>query len=233
MSKELFFTEFRNSVNKMAEIYSLFMSSLGRYKITTPGAEEHFAGKGRVMELVSKARLDDRLLYGGDDDTIRYWWTHGECNLVALMLETLLQQKPELNARLVYVVDTEEEGYCRNYHALVRFELEGESYYADGLLFSKDYREIYRGDGLPPKEAEKDKWKQSLFYTDPCGMVLFSCWCEVFGLKTELVLKGWEQPTMLCGERDLEEYHKLLSARYVILNTLKPKTIAEAYEAGK
>lgn len=233
MSKENFFAELRDSVNQMAAIYKEFMTALDRYTVRSSLGDEVFAGKGRVMELVEKARNDGRLLYDGEDHAIRYWWTHGECNLIALMLEALLREKPNTNANVVYVVDSEDETVCANYHAMVRFDVEGESYYADGLMFSQDYCEIYRGDQLPPKLPKKEEWAKTLFHCDPCGMVLFACWCEVLGLRTQLVLKDWEHPIMLSGDRDLDEYCNLLNARKKAIDAVKPKTLALAYKAGK
>lgn len=233
MSKEVLFAELRASVNQMATLYTHFMDHLGRYQTPRESADTRFPGSGTVKELTAKARNEGRLLYDGDDDLIRYYWTHGECNLVALMLQSLLLRFPETEAELVYVVDTEDEGVAANYHALVRFFAGGDVYYADGLMFSKDYRELYRGDALPPKKTKEERWKSSLFYTDPCGLVLFSVWCEVLGLKTHEVLKDWDHPEMLSGGRDLDEYHKLLNARRAVLDTFKQKTIAFAYEAGK
>lgn len=233
MSKEAFFAELRTSVNQMATIYMHFMDHLGRYHVSSEMVSTRFPGSGTVKELVTKAENDGRLLYTGEDDLVRYYWTHGECNLVALMLQVLLVRFPESEAELFYVVDTEDEGVETKYHAMVRFLVEGDIYYADGLMFSKDYRELYRGDALPPKKTKVEQWKNSLFYCDPCGLVLFSIWCEIFELKTQKVLEEWDHPTLLSGEHDFDWYQKLLNARSLVLDTFKPKTIATAYEAGK
>lgn len=236
VTKEALLAELRSSVTKMAGIYKSFMNHLGRYEHSTRSVDDLFKGKPSVDELVAKAKAEDRLLYVGDEDLIRYWWTHGECNLVAMMLETLLKKHPECEAKMMYVVDTEDEGFCAKYHALVRFRVDGEIYYADGLLYSQDYRELYRGDGLPPKEVEVTRWRNSLFYLDPCGLILFSSWCELFNIETNEVLSGWDHPTLLSGKHDLDEYYRLLRGRDLVLREFSTEVgneVLRAYNAGK
>lgn len=230
--REVFFSQLSRGVELLRDSFKAFMIEMKRYHVSEKDRESIFRGKGQVDELVERARKEGRLLWDDDDPMVRYWWTHGECNLVALMVRTFLVHNFDIPAQLCYVEDSE----SKNYHAIVHFVFQGEHYFCDGLMYSTNHEDIYRGTGVELKVSDVEYWKANLFVTDPCALVVFSTWCEIFKIDITKVIWDWEHPAMLSGSKDIDEYFALFNARYRVLEAFSidgNKELAQAYRRCK
>lgn len=205
MTKDQFFEKLREILTAMAKDYRRFHDTCLTYDVTPEDLSSVFGGKERVDQHFVKAIIEGRALIPNEDPLIHYWWTHGECNVVALALCQIIKH--------VFGIHTTYVGFDRDnkWHAAVMFEYEGVCYFADGLMYSSDPRDLYRGDPAY-RVIDVGDLKKHFYACDPAAYFMTIIWYRRFGVEVTQAFEGWENPVMLPSHHRLEFYHKLLKA---------------------
>lgn len=200
------FEELKRLMREAHVDYMAFMKGIGCYDVDPVDFESLYPDKATVDLKVIKARVEGRLLVDENHPLLHYWMTHSDCRVMALFIRLLFGARFKLPTRMVNV------GRFPSFHAVVRFELDGQSYYVDGLQYSKnpdDLSYTAEGESIVPNIILEREEKS--IPEDENNYALLMLWCRNFNIDLYRSLgDDWRRPEVLLSEDSVARRAKMV-----------------------